>query len=185
MNQVTNKIPYGLLTKEEQEQFCTEAKARGMYGVFTTEGKWELIKGSTFQPSLTYRLIIKDDEWYYIERHIFDEGEFIHGSNIGSLECCVLARPATTEEIEAAKPKELTLEEKIKAKYPDYYVEMLEWSLIDILNCKGHIHASAQSMKGFQGYVYYAHPFTVKPMPVMTEAGKCIQPVAVLFERGK
>ena len=31
MNQVTNKIPYGLLSEEDQAQLCGEAKTRGMY----------------------------------------------------------------------------------------------------------------------------------------------------------
>jgi len=185
MNQVTNKIPYGLLTEEEQVQFCGKAKARGMYNYYTSH-RWYSTKGSEFQEVAVYRLIIKDDEWYYIERHIYDEGEVIHGSNIGSLECCVLARPATAEEIEAAKPKELTLEDKIKAKYPDYEVVILKWDEL-FLRCDGYVHVSAQSMKGFQGYVYIhsENDWLVSNKPTKSSRNKYIQPVAVLFERDK
>ena len=80
---------------------------------------------------------------------------------------------------------EKTLENRVKAEYGDFDVVMLEWE-----DCRGrllmpdsYLHIDAQSMKGFAGYVYLAHPFTIKPMPVMTDNGM-VQPIAVLFSRG-
>jgi len=192
MNQVTNKIPYGLLTEEEQVQFCGKAKAGGMYEVFYggnevfSEGKWGPAKGSYFSDSVAYRLIIKDDEWYYFESGCVTrvwEGVEITSRGIDNMQ---VLRPATAEEIEAAKPKELTLEEKIKAKYPDYEVVILKWDEL-FLRCDGYVHVSAQSMKGFQGYVYIhsENDWLVSNKPTKSSRNKYIQPVAVLFERDK
>ncbi len=189
MNQVTNKIPYGLLTEEEQAQFCRYAKVRGMYEMYDNKAVWKV---SGYEPKFCkwppYRLIIKDDEWYYFESGCVTrvwEGVEITSRGIDNMQ---VLRPATPAEIEAAKPKELTLEDKIKAKYPDYEVDMLYWGLTDILSCKGHTHASAQSMKGFYRYVYQhidGDWDTSTSPTMMWDKGITLQPVAVLFERDK
>jgi len=192
MNQVTNKIPFGLLSEEEQAQFCVEAKKRGMYELWNRE--WYIANGSRFSCISTYRLVIKDDEWYWIELNEMDEeGRVIHGSNIGNLRSCYTVRPATAEEIEAAKPQELTLEEKVKAKYPDYEVCMLRinegtgWLSYGHNGTSRVAHSAAQSDPRFQGYVYIhsENDWLVSNKPTKSSRNKYIQPVAVLFQRDK
>jgi len=191
MNQVTNKIPYGLLSEEEQAQFCGEAKKRGLYELWNNE--WYEASGNRFACVSTYRLIIKDDEWYYIELNEMDEeGRVIHGSNIGNLRSCYTVRPATPAEIEAAKPKELTLEEKVKAKYPDYEVCMLYWDTDDTLCMRTGTsqiyHTCVQSMKGFYRYVYQhldGNLDTCTSPTMQWARDESLQPIAVLFTRDK
>ena len=184
MNQVTNKTPYGLLSKEEQAQFCGEANYKGLYEAFHG-AVWEVHQTSAFGGCYTYRLIIKADEWYYIclEVPAVVQGSFLRDAKIDAYKTL---RPATAEEIEEAKPT-LSLEDRVKAEYPDYEVVMLEWSCSEWCMSegkrKGHPHGRAQSMKGFAGYVYYAHPFTIKPMPIMRDGERYIQPIAVLFTK--
>jgi hypothetical protein len=192
MNQVTNKVPYGLLSEEEQAQFCKEAKKKGLYNMWSTD--WLNARGISFTSHSVYRLIIKDDEWYYIKLNKTDEeGRVIHGSNIGNLRSCYTVRPATPTEIEAAKPKELTLEEKVKAKYPDYEVCMLRINEVTGWLSYGHngtsrvAHSAAQSDPRFQGYVYIhsENDWLVSNKPTKSSRNKYIQPVAVLFTRDK
>ena len=79
MNQVTNKIPYGLLTEEEQAQFCDEAKNRGMYEIFNDPWQDEE-SDDYFSVHFTYRLKMVEGEKYYCESegglfHLYERGE--------------------------------------------------------------------------------------------------------------
>jgi len=193
MNQVTNKIPYGLLNEEEQAEFCVEARKRGMYENWCHPIFRPCINDDEFQIGVVYRLIIKDDEWYYIELNEMDEeGRVIHGANIGNLRSCYTVRPATAEEIEAAKPQELTLEEKVKAMYPDYEVCMFYWDTDDTLCMRTSTsqiyHTCVQSMKGFYRYVYQhldGNLDTCTSPTMQWARDESLQPIAVLFTRDK
>lgn len=193
MNQITNKIPFGLLSEEQQAQFSGEAKRRGLYEMWADD--WVLSKrDSAWSKSSVYRLVIKDDEWYYIKHLAVEviQGNKINFSKDSSI---TTLRPATPKEIEAAKPKELTLEEKVKAKYPDYEVVMLKWDEIPVgvhrlfLPYKKCFfgHTEAQSMKGFYKYVYLVDVgLSTFSRPTMQWAkDETLQPIAVLFERDK
>ena len=114
MNQVTNKVPYGLLSEEEQEQFSGEGNYKGLYKMYS-EGFWEIYTSSEFEVDMTYRLIIKDDEWYYISHSDIVE-EVMQGKDINLPydRSITILRPATPAEIQAAKPKELSLEDNLQ-----------------------------------------------------------------------
>jgi hypothetical protein len=190
MNQVTNKIPYGLLSEEDQAQLCGEAKTRGMYEYYNYNARaWSITADNKlFASNSTYRLIIKEDEWYYVEsiqgRGLILTGRELEGRITGGYDTL---RPATAEEIEAAKPKELTLEEKVKAEYPDYEVVMLDWnSLNRWVMPNGYLHIDAQSMKGFYRYVYQDPDGdwdTSTLTTMMWDNGITLQPIAVLFNK--
>ena len=165
MNQINNRIQMSLLTKEEQAQFCGKAKKRGVYEYYNAKKWHSTATDKFFEYDSTYRLIIKDDEWYYTE---FDGGgentvNIIERTMVGSTlkkvgpNGYMTIRLATPAEIQAAKPKELSLEERVKAEYGEYEVVMLEWKASRLTFgrlCDEWIHTSAQSMKGFHMYVY-------------------------------
>tara|TARA_R110002012_G_scaffold301481_1_gene501768 strand:- start:40 stop:297 length:258 start_codon:yes stop_codon:yes gene_type:complete len=78
------------------------------------------------------------------------------------------------------------LEDKIKAKWPNYEVVMFGWSKANIWgwttgDCSPHI--KAQSLRGFQGFVYEIDGLKENVLPVICDGRKYIQPVAVLFEK--
>ena len=189
MNQVTNKIPYGLLSKEDQAQFSGEAKTRGLYELWADH--WMMANGGRWSALSAYRLIIKDDEWYY---GIFIEGQngyAILGKDLTTISGYDILRPATTAEIEAAKPKELTLEEKVKAKYSDYNTSLLTYN-----NSNGFLyingdpdcdtHVNLQSFKGFYRYVYQhldGDWDTSTSPTMMWDKGITLQPIAVMFNK--
>ena len=195
MNQVTNKVPYGLLSEEEQEQFSGEGNYKGLYKMYS-EGFWEIYTSSEFEVDMTYRLIIKDDEWYWVDdldgnceavegRKLINSEDVVEYSEYATL------RPATPAEIEAAKPKELTLEEKVKAEYKDrtnQEVIMLTYndsngylSIKDCPDCEPHV--ILQSMKGFYKYVYLCNngEFSLGHTP--TSQFAMYETVAVLFTK--
>ncbi len=60
-----NRVPYGLLTKEEKESFSTMDKQLGMYEVYHAKsGEWVLANASKFDDSHIYRLIeTRSDDW--------------------------------------------------------------------------------------------------------------------------
>ena len=116
-NQVTNKEVYGLLSEEEQAQFCGEALDKGLYEVFHGD-TWAPATTHHFPKAYAHRLIIKDDEWYWA-----DDGEIWAGAVLGeslrpeAIECYDTLRLATAEEIEAAKPKveSLSTQERLQS----------------------------------------------------------------------
>ena len=195
MNQVTNKVSYGLLSKEERAQFGGEAKARGMYE-YHSANVWESTADDTlFSSSNTYRLIIKHDEWYYWENSCgysdTQKGGSLNEKTVKFLSTLRLANPA---EIQAAKPKVESLEDRVKAEYGDEFeVVMLEWSRINVWSIQSRqglvSHAIAQSMKGFYRYVY-ENPEPDKSLchliePVWLCDYEPILPIAVLFTKEK
>ena len=186
MNQVTNKVPYGLLSEEEQAQFCRLRNKHGLYQMYS-EGVWSVYTSSAFDEDTTYQLIIKDDEWYY---GIFIEGQdgyAILGRDLTTINGYDSLRPATPSEIEAAKPKELSLEDRVKkdSQYILTDVEMLEW--YDHSWCYGdYKHYECQSMKGFNGYVYENDQGffdTHLPTLEMLNNSAIKLPIAVLFTK--
>jgi len=86
----------------------------------------------------------------------------------------------------------------IKTEWPQYEVVMLEFdegevlrSIFNYNGCKyDYLHVYAQSVKGFQGYIYYGFGDSEdihrdwSPIWPSSEA-KAKQPVAVLFEKGE
>ena len=116
MNQATNDRVFGALSPEEQAQFCREAKNRGLYERMNQDGIWIVSRSDRFfAKSLTYRLIIKPDEFYAIsisgKTVSIHKGKHLDGP-IETLESC---RPATPEEIESVKPK------RWRAEKGEYY----------------------------------------------------------------
>ena len=190
MNQVTNKTPFGLLTRDEESQLSLKGLENGLYSRFR-DAKWQDVIDICFESDSVYRLKIMPDEWYYIETVSLEESlqsAVYKGRVIDICTNIKTLRPAKPSEIPKPEP---SLLERIQEKWPDKEVVMLEWDEhcddVFMLNmkykdCHWH-HITAQSMKGFQGYVYFAHPFTVKPMPSMTDNRGYVQPIAVLFTK--
>ncbi len=186
MNQVTNRVPYGLLSEAEQAQFCDEALNKGLYEVFHGD-TWAPATTHHFPKAYAHRLIIKDDEWYWV-----DDGEIWAGAVLGeslrpeAIECYDTLRLAIPAEIQAAKPKELTLVEEVEAKYPDYEVVMLDWKARRLVFDRFHdnwCHVSALSMKGFYKYVYLCNngELSLGHTPIAQFAS--YETVAVLFTK--
>lgn len=132
-----------------------------------------------------YRLKIEKHKWYFIAHNEF-KSRVLTGKDllkIPALDTMNILRPAKPSEI----PQPETLEDKIKAKWPQYEVVMCkerEESFDWVLNIPGlPLHINAQSMKGFQGYVYEIDGLKENVLPVICDGSKYIQPVAVLFEK--
>lgn len=180
MNQCTNRVPYGLLTKVEQAQFCIEAKERRMYEMYSAN-RWSFsMTSSGFDESVVYRLKILPSEWYYTG------GGPVKGSTLLGW------NPDTLDSIRPAKPSEIpkpvpTLQERIESTYPDYEVGILKISdTTGYLSLSGGAaHILAQSIKGFQGYVYQIEEgeFLKWKDPSHLVYGDVTMPVAVLFEK--
>lgn len=89
--------------------------------------------------------------------------------------------------IKTAPP--LTQLDRIKAEYAEYDVVELEWDkrdrFLQLFRFNSlHLHTTAQSMKGFQRYVYDGGDgFTVMVDPVWCVHGVNFHPVAVLFTK--
>ncbi len=181
MNQSTNLIAFGLLTKEQQAQFSFEAKEKGMYEVYGEENDWcPPRKGSAFAHHLTYHLKILPDEWYYGEYYqsgsVVDKGVDFYRP----LKDYTILRPAKPSEIPKPEP---TLLERIEEAYPDKDVMILEWK-DDTLHVGDYVHVRAQSMKGFAGYVYEDDDHLIFNIyPVRRNKGETGFPIAVLFNK--
>jgi len=149
MNQATNRVPFGLLTNEEKEGFCEEAKKRGMYQVFPCTRLWypskrflTASKTGPFDNECIYQLKILPDEWYAFQ-HKFAPVDMTdeeismreiskHECSIGHLvrkgiqfqdlpvEEFIFIRPATPNEIPDEIPKPETLEDRIKSMWSDF-----------------------------------------------------------------
>ena len=197
-NQVTNRVPYGLLSEEEQAQFCKEAKQRGLYNIYDCVGKWkESYSDDDFIVDANYRLIIKDDEWYYCDdldgnREAVEGRKLINSEDVVEYSEYATLRPATPAEIQAAKPKVESLEDRVKAEYGEKYeVELLTHndsngllSIKDSSDCDPHV--ILQSMKGFHMYVYenLSGNFELFRRPTSTDHNHgTLMPIAVLFTK--
>ncbi len=91
-------------------------------------------------------------------------------------------------------PQPETLEDKIKAKWPDKEVEMLGhckvngWLGLGEEDGAREPHIYAQSYKAFYKYVYECEGrlyIDRTPTDYCENTGKTLQPIAVLFERGE
>ncbi len=196
MNQVANKVPYGLLTKDEQEAFNTKGFA---YQSWVPDMWVTCVFEDSYTPrnETVYRLVIEPEKYYfckwdYGKHESIEKGSVLKLHHITS---CDHLRPAKQSE----KPQPVTLEDKIKAKYSGFEVVMLEWVILGsneenspylCYTARGRHnlhHTAAQSMKGFFKYVYneegdliHEYDYPTKPWK-----GKTLQPVAVLFEKGE
>ena len=196
MNQPNNKTPYGLLSKEDQAMLLPEN--RRLYEVLRGfHGKglpiWESTSQSPFpQRHQTYRLIIKDDEWYLAEsiqgHGLVLTGRELEGRVLGGYDTL---RPATPEEIESVKPKVESLEARVKDEYgKKYIIEFFRWSSVNKYSFAGtkDLHISAQSMRGFYRYVYQDPDGdwdTSTSPTMMWSEGVTLLPIAVLFTEEK
>ena len=89
------------------------------------------------------------------------------------------------------EPIPQSLEDRIKAEYPEYEVVMLEWGVTSewvynkLLYLRGSLHIYAQSMKGFAGYVYLDNNGEfIRNRYIVIDFGKGYEhPVAVLFTK--
>lgn len=134
-----------------------------------------------------YRLVIEPDKWYMVSGRIDDKEALYEGYEIDKYTGHAYSiRPARPEEIPESA-KELTIEEQIKAQWPDKKVLMFFWDNFNVWCLKkGKVeasHVTAQSMKGFCTYVYqsdngiwYTHK---RPTVGMKEPIQL--PVAALF----
>jgi hypothetical protein len=90
------------------------------------------------------------------------------------------------------KPKELSLEEKVRVEYPDYRVAILQWDKRKLWSIKGYgcydaayLHTTAQSMRGFYRYVYDMNDRFIANINTFMHHGDHPNelPVAVLFTK--
>lgn len=188
MNQVTNKVPYGLLTEDEQKTFNTKDFTYQSWA----SGMWiNCVFEHSYIPREdgVYRLVIEPEKWYYFGS--FGSYGIHKGCYLTNIENASECRPAKQSEI----PQPVTLKDKIKAKYSGYEVVMCKWNTVagiekDLWQIFGHInHGAAQSMKGFQGYVFQRLNdkslfIDCRPVYPWNELN-ALQPIAVLFEKGE
>ena len=91
---------------------------------------------------------------------------------------------------EKVEPEPENLLDRIKAEYPDFEVVELEWHGDKLLkfhrfNCD-HLHVSAQSMKGFNRYVFVDPDgdfLQSTDLTTLWDPEVTLQPVAALFSR--
>jgi len=189
MNQTTNLIQWKNLTEEQKAGFDFEGYDYKMQ----CDLKWFDIRDFEGD-EVVYRLKIEPEKWYCLgmgQNEQITQGKYILSSSYHTDFQTTLLRPATAAEI--PKPEVITLEDRVKFEYSDFDVVMLEWtnnhyisvdsltfSLKDVFDIE---HIAAQSMRNFAGYVYLAHPFSIKPSPVMIDSNGMVHPTAVLFTR--
>jgi len=198
VNQNTNLIQWKNLTEEQKADFDFENYKYVMQ--YSHETVWTNPRTPVIEPgknpNAVYRLVIEDDKWYTCVSE--DAVETIKGSEFSNPDKAICLRPARKDEI----PKsEKTLQERIQEEWPDKEVVMLEWEYkgrilqINRFNCY-HWHTSAQSMKGFKGYIYDDEELlsisgdddfllTINPLEELGDGSAPIHPVAVLFEAKK
>ena len=185
MNQATNLIQWKNLTEEQKADFdFKDCK----YEQQLDDGSWITIEPWGAFGNIVYRLKIEPEKWYYFECQ--GQSHMVTGKLIVNQEDAEILRPARKDEI----PKQETLEDKIKAKWPDKEVAMLEWAKVpsiekELLQMFGHInHSAASSMKGFYRYVYENKNgiyIDRQPTGYCDETTNATMPVAVLFEGGE
>ena len=87
------------------------------------------------------------------------------------------------------KPTPQSLEDRIKAEYPEYEVKMFKRDKANLLTVNGYFHVVTQSMKGFVVYVYKGDygDLELSTYPIQEERGKgrmaVKMPVAALFTK--
>jgi hypothetical protein len=205
VNQAINLIQWKNLTEEQQADFDFENyKYEGQYGGGDTTFQ-EMPNNIRPSAQGVYRLNIEPDKWYFIRQGDFlrdllnlNKGLCILGKDLLNHKDVLVSdldeiRPARLDEI----PKQETLEDRIKAEWPDKEVVMLEpqgfGNLLSVAipesinNGTYKPHFYAQSMKGFARYVYQRPDesgFFIRESPVWGWNDNIIlQPVAVLFDK--
>ena len=194
MNQVTNRVPYGLLSQEEKADFNRGEKNKGAYAYYDNSQKTWLAADcdSSFLNYSVYRLVIEDDKWYTVAAAGIKDGRPFTtlGSQLEAYNLYRILRPAKPDEI---PQDERTLEQRIQNKWFDKKVVMLssENGMLRIVKtieeCEyDSPHVNAQSMKGFYKYVYEQDNDLIESLKTLKSWKRItIQPVAVLFERSE
>lgn len=185
MNQTNNLIQWKNLTQEQKDDFDFENYKYECQPV----GSKHFIGFLADCPDNVYRLVIEPDKWYAMERECDHDHNvsILKGSNISEVDHCYMIRPAKPKEIPTP---EKTLEQKIQDKWPDKDVVMLKWSgdslcIYDSHTLKPFPHITAQSMKGFAGYIYYKEGKKPELHRDESPAQNYRQPIAVLFKRSE
>jgi hypothetical protein len=194
MNQVTNTTQYKNIPEEEQAGFDFEGYRYEIQNSFNGVAFSSPSLAVVPFPNGVYRLAIQPDKYYYIEWPC-DEPEIRSGNDIMAelaIDNATLVRPATEAELPEPKPE--TLEDRVKAEYPDYDVVMLEWGkgedsdLLLMVSSKRSdwVHVMAQGMKGFYRYAYFEDGrFSTYIGPSDVKTGQTVLPIAALFARGE
>lgn len=198
MNQVTNLIQWKNLSKDEQDGFDFDNYKYECQCSMNDRTDW--IKRAvrlTPHSQDVYRLVIQPEKFYYWAS--IQGGGVALGKDLLVPHHRLVLRPATEAEI----PKPATLEERVKAEYPDFEVVMLEWGkgedsdllLMVSSKRKDWVHIMAQGMKGFYRYVYDLEDgnwpdirigFLVNREPTFPDSkGRIIHPIAALLSRGE
>jgi len=200
MNQTTNLIQWKNLTAEEKAAF---EWARYRYDV-QNGVTWKHLDAYGGNFDNVYRLVVEEDKWYALvtvnnDLH-FEKGALLlaaQDDGVVALYEYSTLRPAKPSEIPKPEP---TLEDRVKAEYPDYEVVVLEFDEPDIdgvsLLCVMHnrsaiSHVLAQSMRGFSGYVYErndddsfsVYPWAVDCMDKNIGDSIYTHPIAALFTK--
>lgn len=158
-NQTTNLIQFKNHTDDQKAEFDFEN-----YAYEWQQGlEWSEITNTRFKArdaagEDVFRLKIEPEKWYILSEDMVtpdeDDIEIVQGCKIIGDYSRLLTylRPAKPNEI----PQPETLEDKIKTKWPEYEVVMLEW---DDRNRwvmpDSYLHIDAQSMKGWHKYVFF------------------------------
>ena len=99
---LTNKVPFGLLSDEEQELFRSEL----LSDLIAFDEKWDpAVKFSRIYNSIAYRLKLKEGKWYYSDDCTKNPQirQYLGECSFGSYS--KIFRPATQEELDSVKPK--------------------------------------------------------------------------------
>jgi len=187
MNQKTNLTQWKNLTDDEKAAFDFENYSYEHQLESST--KW-IDSDGPFSDDV-HRLKIEPEKWYYLISSS-DGGEFLQGSELlkdDYINVHPVVRPCQPSEI----PKPESLEDRVKAEYGGFEVVMLEWDKRELWTMENHgcfdaayLHTTAQSMKGFAGYIYlWPSEFYANYEPVKYISGAYTHPIAVLFEKAK
>ena len=188
MNMLMNRIPFGLLSNDEMNNYS---------GVNTDSllvyrgNRWDNKEQSHYSEESVYRLKLKEGEWYKIEwmNHIFilkcvdsKGGDFIEECfaipkvvydwqySESMMRDCDVFCLATQEEIDSVKPKDEGFVD-VEIEWPCGSIAFSEWGNGDITSSTiGH------TMNGWalSGYSYRGVAFDDKPIN-FEEDGKTIQ----------
>ena len=190
MNQTQNRMPFGLLKKDEQADFVNNYESN--YAKYLGNNDWIMLHdGYDMQDNEVYQLKIDPEKWYHCDGEIAIGKDLINAHEAGFYQYSEyeVLRPAITYEI----PKqEKTLKERIEEEYSNYDVVVFEWGDtqgVEVLKFdRGRAaylrHSTAQSIRDFAGYVYEnKDQFDIDARPCFL-TNEMELPVAVLFKKG-
>jgi len=193
MNQATNLIQWKNLTEEQKADFDFENYEYEMQHTNNSKGFQLAHKNPVaLIENRVYHLKIEPEKWYYCEWKDGVKYPCLGKSFINEIDMAISLRPARKDEI----PQEEILEDRIKAKWPDKEVVVINPCDHGVLRIEHDVsgctldypHVYAQSMKGFYRYVYEVDSMLVKFRGCTlsdVKKDKTLQPVAVLFEGGE